>query len=139
LYSFGNKTIQAGAELCQAQVKLGLTKLYLLVKKCHLPCVHLPFRKIIKVVFHLQKIEVVFLLQHKSVLNWGCLPFTKKLRSCSIYKKWGPLPFKKKWGRIPFTKKVKVFFHLQKSWGCFTIYKKVEVVFYLQKKEVVFH
>ena len=54
---------QAGAELCQAQVKLGLAK--------------------IEIFFHL-------------IENWGCLPFTKKIR----------------WSLIWF--QIKVVFHLPK-------------------------
>ena len=56
-----------------------------------------------KVDFHFQKIEVVFHLKE----NWGCLPFSKKWRSSSIYlKRGGCLPswayLLSKWPNIAF-------------------------------------
>ena len=38
----------------------------------------------------------------------GLLPFSKKVRSSSISKK--------NWGRLPFSKKIEVVFHLYSSW-----------------------
>ena len=55
---------QAGAELCQPQVKLGLIKLDLLVIKVHLPCV-----KNLRLISIYKKIEDLFFLHFFSVLE----------------------------------------------------------------------
>ena len=98
--------------MCQAQVKMGLSKLDLLVIKDHLPCVtnlrSSSISKMIEVVFLLWKTEVVFFLEDKMLYidiievvfsllevkvvfylqqSWGCLPFKKLFRSSSVYKK----------------------------------------------------
>ena len=87
---------------------LELTKLRLtsICKQMRLSFIH----KMVLVVFHLQKI-------------WACLPFTKQLRSSSIYKELMSSSIHKELRQSSISPKIEVVFHL----------KKIEVVFHLKK------
>jgi hypothetical protein len=78
-----------------------------------------PFKLILKLSSIYGDIEVVFNLD----ILGRRLPFTKKYKSSSIYKK-SKLSYidkfvssflQKSWGRLPFTEKIEVVFHLQKK------------------------
>ena len=104
------KNEQAGAELCQAHVKLWLAK----------PC--LPSKKMsMATSSNWKNWDVFHLIKLWSSSIWkkmGCLPFKNN---------WGRLPFEKNWGRLPFEEKSKVVFHKElaqlveqvlQSWFC---------------------
>ena len=74
---------RAGAELCQAQDKLGLAKQSLPSKKLSLASSY------IDVIFPLTNIEVVFNFPKYR----GCIPFSKINIIFNLTKYWGCLPF----------------------------------------------
>ena len=85
---------QAGAELCQAQFKLGLAK-------TAFPDVDIVF------VFVFPVLKVWSCLPFTN--KWSCLPFAKNLSSSSIYKNIEVVfHLPKNWGRLPFTKKLRL-------------------------------
>ena len=131
---------QAGAELCQAQVKLGWDslscKLFLIgnlesalakrnnwywifhILKLRLSSISWK----IEVVFHFlknwgrlsfPKIVAIFYFPK----NWGRLPFPEKFRSSSISWYWGHLLFPEKLRSSSISWKIEVVIHFLKNWG----------------------